>query len=218
MRVELIGSMLIFAYCLLAGRRHIIASITYAVLVVSFAPHDWPYYLAFLAGAHIGRAPSTGGKVLLYAIAATGYLIASIPMTSAVWEWMPAEVPRLAFQSVLGGALIVYAIRFGALAIMLRSRLAQFLGRISYPLYLIHLPVLLSVGCGVFVASIHAGQSRGISAALALLAFLAATLPLAWLFERFVDTKAIQLAKWSISRRSGDPVELAESPGHASIR
>lgn len=216
MRVELIGSMLIFAYCLLAGRRHVIASATYAVLVVSFAPRDWPYYIAFLIGAHIGRASAPSSRVLLYAIGLAGYLIASTPLTSDVWLWLPAAIPRLAVASVLGGALIVYAIRFGIGSWLLRSRPVQFLGRISYPLYLIHLTVLLSVGCWVFAAAIHAGQSRCVSASLALLTFLAVTLPLSWLFERYVDASAVRFAKWVMNRRLRSPLDLADAPVRAS--
>ena len=155
--------------------------------------------------------PPTRKAFLPLAVLA-GYLLASLPLDASVWGFIPVSGGhRLPIVSVMGGAFIVYAARFGALAFLLRSRPAQFLGRISYPLYLIHLPVLLSVGCGVFVAAINAGQSRGVSASLALLAFLAVTLPLAWLFERLVDAKAIQLAKWSIGSRVRDPQVLTES-------
>lgn len=213
MQVEFIGSMLIFGYALIAGKRHLLMSAVYAALVLTIAKYQWPYFLAFLIGAHIGRMDAPKHKALLYVALVAGYLIASIPPASVQWAYVPVTTShRLALVSVIGGALIVYAVRFGALAFLLRSRPVQFLGRISYPLYLIHLPVLLSVGCGVFVAAIHAGQSRGVSASLALLAFLAVTLPLAWLFERLVDAKAIQLAKWSISSRARDPQALADAP------
>lgn len=213
MQVEFIGSMLIFGYALIAGSRHLLMSAVYVALMLTVAKYQWPYFLAFLIGAHIGRMEAPAHKAWLYLAAAMGYLIASIPVSYTGWAYIPVTTShRLTLVSVLGGALIVYSVRFGALAFLLRSRPVQFLGRISYPLYLIHLPVLLSVACGVFVASIHSGQSRGVSASLALLAFLAVTLPLSWLFERFVDAGAIQLAKWSIQSRVRDPQALAEAP------
>ena len=213
MQVEFIGSMLIFGYALIAGSRHLLMSAVYVALMLTVAKYQWPYFLAFLIGAHIGRMEAPKHKALIYLAALAGYLIASIPVPFNGWAYIPVTTShRLPLVSVIGGSLIVYAVRFGALASLLHSRPVQFLGRISYPLYLIHLPVLLSVGCGTFIAIIHAGQSRGVSATVALVSFLAVTLPLAWLFERFVDARAIQLAKWSISSRARDPRALAEAP------
>lgn len=54
------GSMLMFAYALLAGRRPIIMTGAYLAFVVTLSPGSWPYYEAFLAGDHM--APRTPSK------------------------------------------------------------------------------------------------------------------------------------------------------------
>ncbi len=68
-----------------------------------------------------------------------------------------------------------------ALKRLLRSRPSRFLGRISFPLYLVHIPVLCSAGCGMVLAVVpSAGVGAAGSAALltTVAVSIAASVPL----------------------------------------
>ncbi len=87
---------------------------------------------------------------------------------------------------------------------LLRSRLAQWLGKLSFAIYLLHFPILTTLGSAVFVVAV--GRiGVGAAAGFALIVGLAATLPLAVLFERAVDQNAIALSR----RWSTRPVRVA---------
>ncbi|MEJ0045722.1 MAG: acyltransferase family protein [Rhodospirillales bacterium] len=84
----------------------------------------------------------------------------------------------------------------------LSFRLPQFLGAISFPLYLLHVPLLLSVGCGVFLAAVGSGAGIGPAALLALLVYLPVAVGAAALATRLVERPAIRIAA-----RAGELVE-----------
>jgi peptidoglycan/LPS O-acetylase OafA/YrhL len=73
-------------------------------------------------------------------------------------------------------------------------RLPAWLGRMSFPIYLLHWPVMMTIGSMVFLLASPLGQHA--AAIAALLAGLLVTLPLAILFERFVDQPAIALSRF----------------------
>ncbi len=72
-------------------------------------------------------------------------------------------------------------------------RLPAWLGRMSFPIYLLHWPVMMTIGSMTFLFVLPLGQPA--AAITALLAGLVVTLPLAVLFERFVDQPAIALSR-----------------------
>lgn len=95
----------------------------------------------------------------------------------------------------LGAVLLFLGLLLAApLQRVLQSRLLLRLGRLSFPIYLLHWPVMMSLGSAVFLAVLpHAGQ---IPAALtALAAGSALTLALSQAFERWVDAPAVSLSR-----------------------
>jgi peptidoglycan/LPS O-acetylase OafA/YrhL len=201
MRMEFIGSMIIFAYRLIAwpGRRGLFAAAIYIALSVFLAPMYWPFYLAFLLGSHIGEWKRPRSRAIAWSAAVAGVALASVDR-SAMFAWLnalPLEFEtRAEFYSVLGSALLVYGVRGGAFNSILECRPVQFLGRISYPLYLVHLPLIFSVACGVFDwTSVDLHFSRSSAASASLTATMLCVILTAWLFERLVDAPAIRFSK-----------------------
>jgi peptidoglycan/LPS O-acetylase OafA/YrhL len=72
-------------------------------------------------------------------------------------------------------------------------RVPAWLGRMSFPIYLLHWPVMMTIGSMTFLFVSPLGQPA--AAITALLVGLVVTLPLAILFERFVDQPAIALSR-----------------------
>jgi len=102
---------------------------------------------------------------------------------------------------VMLGALLVFLglLRLPAAQALLATRPVQWLGRVSFAVYLLHWPVLTCVAGLVYAMALPLGT--GAALALAFAVGLAVTLALAEAFERLVDQRAIAL-----SRRLRSPV------------
>jgi peptidoglycan/LPS O-acetylase OafA/YrhL len=198
MRVELLGSFLVFGYAALAPRGRL-APFFFVVIVVAIASIDpamWPLYMAFLLGVHIGRAESRNRMAI--ALSVFGALLFGAYDGSSIYGWTSFIsddfVWRKHFFNVLGGACAVYAVRGGFAQGLLTSRPVQFLGRISYALYLVHFPLVLTILCGLYGNRVASGWSRGPSAVLAIVTTFAMACFVAALFQRTFDVWGIRLS------------------------
>lgn len=211
MRIELIGSFMIFAYSLLATRglqRAIIWSVL-LLLAVFLSPANWPHYLAFLLGALLAqravrvKQPLAWGAVLL-SLYLGGFSTNEI---YAPFREIPLD-PQV-IRSLLGacaGALTLIAVQAGLGRTLLECNLGQFLGRISYALYLVHTPVILSAGCALYLYGVtQLGVSRSVAVVMVIAVLLPLTIIVAVMFERLVDRPAIAIGKrWLGVRNASD--------------
>ena len=103
-----------------------------------------------------------------------------------------------AFWHVLGAGMLVTGLCLSpGLQGLLSRRAAQWMGKISFSLYLVHMPVLFSLGTGLFLLLDRPGlQFYPLLTALTLLWLLPAVLLLSALFRRFVELPCARLAKW----------------------
>jgi len=199
MKIELLGSMFVFAYrsLTLPGRA---APINFAVavaLLAWFFPHDWPYYTAFLAGSHVGEAKLTSSKWVLGGLVA-GAVVCGGFDASHWYDWtrvLPlADNERKAFFNVIGGVMLLYVVRCGVFDRVLQSRPAQFMGRISYAFYLVHLPILLSFSAWFYTIMAGTLAWGPVASALATVPVtFAAVIAVALVFDRTFDRWGIQL-------------------------
>lgn len=224
MRIEFIGSLLVLAYrCLTLSRRsQAFGAVIYIILTASLAPGEWVAYLAFLLGTHLNDVPVLGRRGALYLLAVAGLYLGGID-GSGLYGWLgyiPVDAPtRNGVFAVLGATLLVYAVKSGAFSSLLRSGPVQFLGRISYSLYLVHLPIILSVACGSYLwFAVDHGFGRIAAATMSFAISFAVTVGVAIVFTGLVDEPCIKLAKrifpaWDASPTSGKPGKgLAPSP------
>ena len=118
---------------------------------------------------------------------------------AAPWTW-----------HVLGASLLCTGFFLSpALQKLLSRPPFQWLGKLSFSLYLVHVPVLLSVGTGCAVLLSDWGiQSYGLMSALSASVTLAAVLLVSALFWRFVEQPCTRLSRKLLS--------LLESPSTSS--
>ena len=94
------------------------------------------------------------------------------------------------FYNTIGALLVVVTMINGLGRSVLEARVVQFLGVISYPLYLIHFMVLSSAACALYLRLPRSTPSLaaifGIYMAICILA--------ASLFEKYVDKPSISAA------------------------
>lgn len=108
--------------------------------------------------------------------------------------WLHHSTSGFAWQNELGATLIF----LGVLSVpagqsLLSRRIPQYIGRLSFSVYLIHWPILLVAGSTVFLVAHPLGQLT--AAALAFAIGLALTLGLAAWFEQYIDAPAVRLSR-----------------------
>ncbi|MWP39345.1 acyltransferase family protein [Rhodobacter sphaeroides] len=190
MKFELLGSAGIFVlYFLTEGRVRLLALGAASLAVLIWLPDP---YLGFVLGAGLYEAHRRGhlrplpGLALPATALVAAVLLGSpgegahdrlhLPDVPEGWE---VGEPR-GLVPILAAALLLYAVlTLPALARIFATRLPLFLGRISFGLYLVHVPILYTVVCWAML--------RGAPEALVASVFAALTLALAIGFTWLVD-------------------------------
>jgi peptidoglycan/LPS O-acetylase OafA/YrhL len=209
MKLELWGSFLVFGSLLIIGKLRN-RWVLYGVLVLLL----WrTYYPAFVLGVAacdyyfnrpegaVRRALERGWWV---AVLAAALLIGSYPITElhgTVWANVPGFWPVQAHTLAAIG-IVVAILSARGLQRALSSRTGRFLGRISFPLYLLHFLVLGSYTSYLFV---HLSHQMSLKAAMlvAVLPTLAICVSAAYVYAKFVDEPAIRFSGWMFSRFFG---------------
>lgn len=128
--------------------------------------------------------------------------------------WQNWEHHRL--EPLVGGVvvlLLTVAGRVGGLESWLRARWLQFVGRVSYGVYLLH---PLAGAQARWHVGIQVNVHNGPGALTVLLAAVALTMVLAWVMHRLVEAPAMRLASrirwWHGDRKPASPAHAAGVP------
>ncbi|WP_158673342.1 acyltransferase [Bosea sp. FBZP-16] len=162
MRPELLGSILCFAACAFTSSRSRLAiAIGSAVIFIALRRYD---YVCFPLGIVLREVWAAGRLPSALPISALllGLLIGSQSGDAARQlglDWLPEPLnpeKKGGLLYPLGALLVVYGcLRSGLLVTWLSGRSGRFLGAISFPLYLIHVPLIYTV---VAEAALRAGR------------------------------------------------------------
>ena len=192
MRIELIGSLGVYAFFQVVRRHRLLAAVSCLIALVGLgAP---PGYVAFALGATLSIATHLGFRLrpwLALLAFACGLLLGSEATGFAdrhgFGNWPVAIRPGAATGMLYPlGALAVVAGVLGSKILQrtLEVGPCRLLGRLSFPLYLVHAPLLYTV-VAVVAARLHPLTAPTLFA-LAVV-FLMAAMALAWGFYELVD-------------------------------
>jgi peptidoglycan/LPS O-acetylase OafA/YrhL len=171
------------------------------------------YLGLFAAGALIryglpfGYRPLNNRPKLAMALLIFGMFLGTVPVSQASWQifhifpnlwvprWMPWPAPGALFWHMIGAVLIVLALQSSPpIQGFLKLRICQWLGAISFPLYLIHIPILMSLGSHIFLVGTAVGLPYVPSAAAALVIFAAGALLSAHIFTLIIERRTIRFS------------------------
>lgn len=212
MAYELVGSFMVFSFLSLFGklkRRWVI----YIMMVLLF--YD-SYYIAFVLGLVVSDLHNSKGgerfrcyfinrRYLCWFFVLSGYLfLCYFDDNRNAWSAL------LNFQILrdMGFDLWVFYHSFGSMLFFIgvlflppiqrifEGRVAQFLGRITYSLYLTHLSVLCSIGCFMFLTFLKQGWTYSLSVAGSLLFTAATTICVAYVMTVFTDEPSIRFSRY----------------------
>jgi peptidoglycan/LPS O-acetylase OafA/YrhL len=205
LHLELYGSLLVLFLVRLRAHSIWLHSVAIVAAAALFGTHPmFLFVLGHLMQPSAARGPGKaliGSLLLLFGVALCAGDNWTIVDTLRIWLG-PMQVltpPNLfQFQSQLG-ALTLY---FGVLLChwawpVLECGPCRRLGRLSFSIYLLHFPILFTVGCLILVNA-STVVPHAASVATVFILFIGITLLAAMLFERWIDRPAIAL-----SRRAG---------------
>ena len=205
LRVEFLGSLYVLAFCLLKPRgRTALPMLFVFLLLYAVYQQESIYFYVIFAGAML-NVVRPGRKAML-AMAVAGLYFGCFQFESPVYDFLPSlQVSDVQlwekkdFYNAVGAVLLTAAVIRGFGERFFEYRLIQFLGRISFPLYLTHFIVLCSLACRMYL---HFPQSH-LYLALEFVVYVCVCILLASIFERYIDKNAIRLAHRATSRLFG---------------
>jgi peptidoglycan/LPS O-acetylase OafA/YrhL len=113
---------------------------------------------------------------------------ALIPSGLRNFDWFDQQIEVGAVAIFLGLLAAPWLQRLLSMAV------PQFLGRISFSIYLIHWPIMLSLGSFTYLQA-HSALRPLSAAGVAFIVGMAVSIPVAILFERFVDQPMVSVAR-----------------------
>lgn len=187
MQVELLGGWIAFVVAGLllrmpAARRRLVYVFAGALALVS------PWVGAFpvgvlLAWALRARTPRLGGAWAVGAALVALYLLGDGSGTGA-YAWLGAV--QREYVVMIGAALLCWVfVSNPQVRGALGGPWSAWLGQISFPLYLVHMPVIGSVGSWVYLGLSDLGVPEVVVLGVTLVATLAACAPLVYVFSAF---------------------------------
>ncbi len=199
MRPELVGSCALYAIFSLARARMRLAILL--LLAVGLPVAGQTIYEGFVVGGLMSELRSQGKLAARFPFAAlaAGVLLGFEGRGFPVRMHLPSLPPAFALgerQSIwyaVGAGLIVYScLSSPALQAALSARWAGFLGRISFALYLCHVPLLYTFFSRAYMALL---PINSLKLAGMLVVFLATSVAIGYLGTIFVDEPVLRLTK-----------------------
>ena len=234
-QVELIGSLLLF-FVLAALGRHpmwLVFWFLFFADILGYRSSNVLYYVSFGAGAALNparewlkRHEPISLTLAIFGIIGVAFnhfytyrpieaiplpdlapygpnFADGVPLTSELW-----------WHSIGAVLLVAGAIGSRRVAAAFASRLPVLLGKLSFAIYVLHWPILMSVGLGAAWGLQKIGIPFVFSVVTAFVVFMSTTFAMATLFERFIDRPSIRLADM-ISMRALKPIAI--DPGRRQL-
>jgi len=191
LRVEFIGSMALLGLLALSPKNRQVHCLAIAGAGVVLAnPSGVVFILCFIAGAlcnwiKVGR---NAARILFFA----GLIFGSY-QPFGVDYFLPnwGDDPKSFYNAVGGVCLTLSLCRGGILSHFLKHDYVQYLGRISYSMYLLHFVTLCSISSSIVVA--FDGSAIGLM--LAFVVYIGVTIIFSHVFTIFVDDAAVRYSR-----------------------
>jgi peptidoglycan/LPS O-acetylase OafA/YrhL len=194
MHHEFLGSFVTFFLAVLIGRARTAVAAWFLVVAAVVVQFTDPYLFAFVVGTglawlttrvDIRLSPGVALACIAGGVFLFGYLEprGAYAAFAAVSDPGPARFDRIAIHTVSGLMIILGLIGNNRVGQSLASPPFRLLGRLSFPVYLFHFPLLCSVACGLFVM-LQPAMSRQDTLLLVAAVYAPVVIGVGYLFAR----------------------------------
>ena len=193
LKAEFIGSICLLLFYIIKSKRYraFFLSLTF-ILIYVLDKQTLLFLCAILLGSLLNIIPIP--KKLCLPLFIIGLFFGAFQDGNAFYNNFPHLLPwhRQSFYDSIGALLITASIVHGFGARFFQSRPLQFLGTISFPLYLLHFIVLCSFSCWLYLLLPQNPMTLCFNLAL----YLLVAIGLSILFEKYIDQPAIRFSHW----------------------
>jgi len=205
MRYELYGSFLVFIFLLVLGLNRY-RFIVYGLLAIMFC---YSYYVAFIIGMVLSDITTKEVykikfranfflKVFLFIVA---IITASYPMgvknPAGLYSLITFTTQPLSAQiyHMLSATIILFFVLTDLkIQRILEGKIPNFLGKISFSLYLLHPIIIITASCFLVKAFRKINTVYPVNIAFVCSISIPIMLAASWLFYKYIDTKSMKLA------------------------
>lgn len=196
LKIEFIGSLYVLLFYIAKPKEAVfIPLIMVFCLVYAIHLQDSIYYFAIFAGSILSYFKNI--KRYRFIVFVLGFYFGGFQFNSIAYDYLPnlsflsVDIwERKTFYNAIGAVLITLSVIEGFGSKIFESRLAQFLGRISFSIYLIHFIVLCSLSSFIYVQL----PQGNLFLAANFCAYLIVCFIVSVFFEKIVDRKSIDVS------------------------
>ncbi|MFL5730468.1 MAG: acyltransferase family protein [Cytophagaceae bacterium] len=203
MYYELYGSFLVFGIAIIVTRlrkRYLL----YFILCCAFFILKQNYYIAFVTGVFLSdclvngkleilNKPVFAGLILLTALYFGSHPITGYHSIYKVLEVFKVEDPFIFYHIVGAFFTLLLAVSYSPLQKLLSKKSFLFLGRLSFSMYLLHVPIYGSLGCYLFL-QLHEHLSYHMTCLIVFAVCFIVLFGSSFLMAKYVDEFSIRFS------------------------
>lgn len=210
-QVELIGSIILFSMTALFFGRPVlfVAWSLFFANILGFKLPNVLFYVAFFAGSLLNYASdwlrrNQNASCFIFIIGLVGVSYNYSPLYGLIHLFRLPNLgpigpdfnalPRLFWHTAGATALVAGVIGWRKADNFLSRRAFVYLGRISFSMYLVHMPIIMSIALGCSKITQQFGLTYGQAVAVTFPIYICSVIVIADLFYRAVDRNAIGIA------------------------
>jgi peptidoglycan/LPS O-acetylase OafA/YrhL len=194
--IEFLGSGLVLAYLYLF--QHLKKPIVFLLGVTGVLFVVLPHYSALFIGVGFGYLRWVGVFSQLRQDSNIQLILCGLLMLLLmVQQFLPMELWNSDHWNVVQAAMLIF-IFYGSTILLcfFKNEISQFLGRLSYPIYVIHFPVLISLSSYLIVIADRWHWLNGVSAALIVVISIGVSFSAAYLLMMLERVYLVAVSSW----------------------
>lgn len=196
LKVEFIGSLYVLLFYIIKPKSQNFIPLVFALIFIYFVhKQESIYYYAIFFGSLINITPAK--SKLIFPAFLIGLYFGGFQFGTAAYNYLPKIIlldreiwDQKTFYNAIGAFLITASVVHGFASKFFQSKFSQFLGKVSFSVYLLHFVILCSLSSYLYVTM----PKDSIYLLLNFSVYISLCFFVAYIFEFLVDKPAIKIS------------------------